>query len=119
MMITLLAALAATANVPAHANWAIVAESDEGVMAIDPASVAVDGDRRSVWTRAAFLDEQGMATTVVVLADVDCRLRTMAKRRTIAIDDAGMAQEAAAIDTTPQPIGEGSIGAAIFDNVCR
>ena len=99
MMIALFAL--AVAAPPLGADWTIVAETDAGVMAIDPASVEADGDGRSVWTRAAFIDSDGLAATVVALNHVDCARRTSARLRVLSLDEGGT--EIAVVQRTLEP----------------
>ena len=119
-MIALLFSLAAsTATPPPSSDWTIVAESDTGVMAMDPGTVTADGVRRSVWTRASTIGEDGLATTIVVLAEIDCDARTWAKRRLIALDEAGEAREDRQLDEGSERIAPGTPSQMIFDRVCR
>ena len=116
MMIALFAL--AVAAPPLGADWTIVAETDAGVMAIDPASVEADGDGRSVWTRAAFIDSDGLAATVVALNHVDCARRTSARLRVLSLDEGGTVVEDEDVDTNARPVGAGSVAEAVLEQVC-
>src|SRR5690349_3538940 len=119
MMFAMFLSIAASTATPTpSSDWTIVAETDSGVMAIDPQTVIADGARRSVWTRASTIGEDGLATTMVVLAEVDCGARTWAKRRLIALDENGDAREEPQLDGSTLPVAPGTPSQMIFDKVC-
>jgi len=105
-------------DLPAAPQWRMIAESERGAMAFDPASVERQGALRLVWTRAAMIDDDGAAMTVLMLNEVDCAGRAYAKLRYIPLDEKGAPVDDTPVERASLPLSPGSVGQALYEQVC-
>jgi hypothetical protein len=120
-----LSLLAIPAALPAQtggaANWVPLTENDQGPISIDTRSVERDGSRVAAWYRTD-LRQPGENNEIVWMdrREVDCDARTIrllafSERRA----DGSTAASNPDVNGQAGPIQPNSVGAAMYDHLCK